>query len=127
VTRGLKYTHFTVSLDSVQRLAIATAVNIDGALLVDVDRGNDWRFDTRIPEEEQTGTFEASRPSCPRHNSSTSWTSTERERTPQQSWPNFSTSLAQLSTEQSNGRKAQQLENKADKQPANGYQLDPRN
>jgi endonuclease G len=55
VTRELKYTHFTVSLDSVRRLAIATGVNIDGDLLVDVDRGSEWRFDPRIPEQEQTG------------------------------------------------------------------------
>jgi endonuclease G len=55
VTRELHYTHFTVLLDPVRRLAVATGVNIDGDLLVDVDRGNDWHLDPRIPAEEQTG------------------------------------------------------------------------
>jgi endonuclease G len=54
-TRELRYTHFTVLLDPIRRLAAATGVNIDGDLLVDVDRGNSWRLDPRIPAEEQTG------------------------------------------------------------------------
>jgi endonuclease G len=54
-TRELQYTHFTVLLDPERRLAVATGVNIDGDLLVDVDRGNDWRLDPRIPAGEQTG------------------------------------------------------------------------
>ncbi|TFC83363.1 DNA/RNA non-specific endonuclease [Cryobacterium sp. TmT2-59] len=53
--RDLSYTHFTVSLDPVRRLALATGVNIDGNQLVDVDRGDDWHLDSRIPLEEQTG------------------------------------------------------------------------
>jgi endonuclease G len=54
-TRELQYTHFTVLLDPVRRLAVTTGVNIDGDLLVDVDRGNDWRLDPRVPPDEQTG------------------------------------------------------------------------
>lgn len=53
--RELAYTHFTVLLDTVRRLAVATGVNIDGAQLVDVDRGDDWHLDPRIPDTEQTG------------------------------------------------------------------------
>jgi endonuclease G len=53
--RELTYTHFTVLLDPVRRLAVATGVNIDGAQLVDVDRGDDWHLDPRIPSQEQTG------------------------------------------------------------------------
>jgi endonuclease G len=54
-TRELLYTHFTVLLNPSRRLAVATGVNIDGDLLVNVDRGNDWHLDPRIPREEQTG------------------------------------------------------------------------
>ncbi|GAA1956970.1 DNA/RNA non-specific endonuclease [Agromyces allii] len=52
---SLDYVHFTVVLDSVRRLARVTGVNIDGASLVDVPRGDDWRFDERVPEDWQTG------------------------------------------------------------------------
>ena len=52
---NLDYVHFTVVLDSARRLARVTGVNIDGASLVDVPRGDDWRFDDRIPEDWQTG------------------------------------------------------------------------
>ncbi|MFF2371992.1 DNA/RNA non-specific endonuclease [Agromyces sp. NPDC058110] len=52
---SLDYVHFTVVLDSVRRLARVTGVNIDGATLVDVARGDDWRFDERVPEDWQTG------------------------------------------------------------------------
>ncbi|GAA1826160.1 DNA/RNA non-specific endonuclease [Agromyces salentinus] len=52
---SLDYVHFTVVLDSVRRLARVTGANIDGATLVDVPRGDDWRFDERIPEDWQTG------------------------------------------------------------------------
>ncbi|ANJ25455.1 DNA/RNA non-specific endonuclease [Agromyces aureus] len=52
---SLDYLHFTVVLDSVRRLARVTGVNIDGASLVDVPRGDDWRFDDRVPEDWQTG------------------------------------------------------------------------
>ncbi|MFL0410510.1 DNA/RNA non-specific endonuclease [Microbacterium paludicola] len=51
----LDYTHFTVILDRDRRLARLTAVNIDGAALVDVARGDDWRLDDRIPDEWQAG------------------------------------------------------------------------
>lgn len=53
--RELDYQHFTVLLDPVRRLAAATAVNIDGDRLVDVPRGDGWRFDPRVPESEQCG------------------------------------------------------------------------
>jgi endonuclease G len=52
---SLDYVHFTVVLDSVRRLARVTGVNIDGAALVDVPRGDDWRYDERIPEGWQAG------------------------------------------------------------------------
>ena len=51
----LDYTHFTVLLDPERRLAVATAVNIAGAELVDVKRGSTWRFDKRVSEAEQAG------------------------------------------------------------------------
>lgn len=53
--RVLPYTHFTVALDPSRRLAAVTGVNIDGARIVDVGRGDDWHLDERIPVEEQTG------------------------------------------------------------------------
>lgn len=52
---SLDYVHFTVVLDSVRRLARVTGVNIDGASLLDLARGDDWRFDERVPEDWQTG------------------------------------------------------------------------
>lgn len=55
VVRQLDYTHFTVLLDPLRRLAAATAVNIDGATLLTVDRTDDWRLDTRVPDTEQAG------------------------------------------------------------------------
>jgi endonuclease G len=54
-TRTLPYVHFTVVLDPARRLAAATAVNIDGARIVDVGRGDDWHLDERVPEDQQTG------------------------------------------------------------------------
>ena len=51
----LDYTHFSVLLDPVRRLAAATAVNIAGAELVDIARGNTWRLDKRIAEDQQAG------------------------------------------------------------------------
>lgn len=51
----LDYTHFSVLLDPERRLAAATAVNIAGAELVDVKRGNTWRLDKRVAEDEQAG------------------------------------------------------------------------
>jgi endonuclease G len=53
--RELGYTHFTVLVDPVRRLALSTGVNIDGDALLDVDRADDWHFDDRLPESEQTG------------------------------------------------------------------------
>ncbi|MBD8518955.1 DNA/RNA non-specific endonuclease [Plantibacter sp. CFBP 8804] len=53
--RRLDYTHFTVLLDPDRRLAAATAVDIDGAALLDLGRGDDWHLDDRVPVEEQAG------------------------------------------------------------------------
>lgn len=53
--RDLDYTHFSVLLDPDRRLAAATGVNIDGAALLDLGRGDDWHLDARIPEDEQAG------------------------------------------------------------------------
>lgn len=53
--RDLDYTHFSVLLDPDRRLAAATGVNIDGAALLDLGRGDDWHLDARIPAEEQAG------------------------------------------------------------------------
>ena len=53
--RRLDYTHFTVLLDPDRRLAAATGVDIDGATLLDLGRGDDWHLDDRIPVEEQAG------------------------------------------------------------------------
>ncbi|RWZ51231.1 DNA/RNA non-specific endonuclease [Labedella phragmitis] len=53
--RVLAYTHFTVTLDPGRRLAAVTGVNIDGARIIDVGRGDDWHLDDRVPVEEQTG------------------------------------------------------------------------
>ncbi len=53
--RELPSTHFTVLLDPTRRLAAATAVNIDGARLVDLERGDDWHLDPRVPADEQAG------------------------------------------------------------------------
>nr|WP_045276186.1 DNA/RNA non-specific endonuclease [Microbacterium terrae] len=53
--RELRYPRFTVVLDPVRRLAVTTAVNIDGSALRDVPRTGDWRLDERIPASEQAG------------------------------------------------------------------------
>jgi len=53
--RNLPSTHFTVLLDPARTLAAATAVNIDGAQLVDLERGDDWHLDARVPADEQAG------------------------------------------------------------------------
>ena len=55
VVRELAYTHFTVLLDPVRRLAATTGVTIDGAALQNFDRVDDWRLDPRVPAQEQTG------------------------------------------------------------------------
>ncbi|MET0725230.1 MAG: DNA/RNA non-specific endonuclease [Leifsonia sp.] len=51
----LHYVHFSVDLDRDRRLALVTGVNIDGSELVDLERGDDWRLDERIPASWQTG------------------------------------------------------------------------
>jgi endonuclease G len=51
----LDYTHFSVVLDTGRKLAAVTAVNIDGAALVDIERADDWHLDERIPAEQQAG------------------------------------------------------------------------
>jgi len=53
--RLLPYMHFSVLLDPVRRLALATGVNIDGDLLLDLERGDDWHLDARVLETEQAG------------------------------------------------------------------------
>jgi endonuclease G len=52
----LPYHHFTVVMNKKRRLAIFTAVNIDGKLQKKPTRQEDhWFFDPRVPEDEQTG------------------------------------------------------------------------
>jgi endonuclease G len=53
--RRLDYPRFTVLLDPERRLASVTAVNIDGARLLDLPRAGDWRLDPRIDADEQAG------------------------------------------------------------------------
>jgi endonuclease G len=53
----LPYHNFSIAQDRERRLAIFTAVNIDGASSRRLKRERDrWIFDPRIPEDEQTGT-----------------------------------------------------------------------
>ena len=54
-TVTLPFTHFTVVLQPDRRLALITAANVDGASLLDLDRGDDWHLDPRVPADEQTG------------------------------------------------------------------------
>lgn len=54
-TVTLPFTHFTVVLQPDRRLAVVTAANLDGASLLDLDRGDDWHLDPRVPPEAQTG------------------------------------------------------------------------
>ena len=52
----LDYTHFSLVMSKSRRLALFTAVNIDGGALVSVPRGSDhWRFDPRIDDDLQAG------------------------------------------------------------------------
>jgi endonuclease G len=51
----LDYVHFTVVLDSARRFARVTGVNVDGAQLVELERGDRWQFDERIPADWQAG------------------------------------------------------------------------
>lgn len=54
-TVTLPFTHFTVVLQPDRRLAVVTAANLDGGRLLDLDRGDDWHLDPRVPVEAQTG------------------------------------------------------------------------
>lgn len=54
-TVTLPFTHFTVVLQPDRRLALVTAANLDGARLLEIDRGDDWHLDARVPAEAQTG------------------------------------------------------------------------
>ncbi|WP_448002134.1 DNA/RNA non-specific endonuclease [Agromyces bauzanensis] len=51
----LDYLHFTVVLDCARRLARVTGVNVDGAQLVELERGDRWQLDERIPADWQAG------------------------------------------------------------------------
>src|ERR1700712_5113727 len=67
----LPYIHFTVLLDPVRRLPAATGVNIDGAQLLDIERGDDWPLAPRV-RTSRPGTVRPQRPrprppSPPRH------------------------------------------------------------
>ncbi|WP_394553872.1 DNA/RNA non-specific endonuclease [Agromyces sp. MMS24-JH15] len=54
-TVQLDYVHFSVVLDRERRFARVTGANVDGASLVDLERGDDWRLDERIPADWQAG------------------------------------------------------------------------
>lgn len=54
-TVTLPFTHFTVVLAPQRRLAVVTAANVDGAHLLDLERGDDWHLDPRVPPDQQTG------------------------------------------------------------------------
>lgn len=54
-TIALPYTHFTLLFEPARKLAVATAVNIDGSLLVDLGRSDDWHLDPRVPAAQQAG------------------------------------------------------------------------
>ncbi|WP_157000954.1 DNA/RNA non-specific endonuclease [Agromyces laixinhei] len=54
-TVELGYLHFAVVLDTGRRLARVTGVNVDGASLIDLPRGDEWRLDERIPADWQAG------------------------------------------------------------------------
>lgn len=52
----LKYHHFSIVMHRQRRLALFTAVNIDGRQAVRLRRESDrWIFDPRLPRDEQTG------------------------------------------------------------------------
>lgn len=49
----LPYRHFSVLMRPDKRLAAVTALGIDGAKFIDLDRsGIDWRLDPRLPEDQ---------------------------------------------------------------------------
>ena len=54
-TRALPYPRFSVLLDPERRLAAVTAVNIDGARMLELPRTGEWRLDPRADAAEQTG------------------------------------------------------------------------
>lgn len=54
-TTALPFTHFTVVLEPARKLALVTGANLDGSQLQDLDRGDDWHLDPRVPVEEQCG------------------------------------------------------------------------
>jgi endonuclease G, mitochondrial len=54
-TVTLPATHFTVLLDPARRLAVSTGVNLDGARLVELERGDDWHRDDRVAPDQQAG------------------------------------------------------------------------
>lgn len=52
----LDYTHFSVVMSRSRRIALLTAVNIDGKRSVSIERSRDrWSLDARIPDEAQIG------------------------------------------------------------------------
>ena len=53
--RLLTYPRFTILLEPQRRLAVVTAVNIDGSSLHDLPRTGEWELDARIPAAEQAG------------------------------------------------------------------------
>ncbi|MFC7022158.1 DNA/RNA non-specific endonuclease [Promicromonospora thailandica] len=53
--RVLHYTHFSVLLDPVRRLAAATVCAVDGAALLALPRSGRWRLDDRVAAGEQAG------------------------------------------------------------------------
>ena len=53
--RDLTYPRFTVLLEPERRLAVVTAVNIDGSSLHDLPRTGEWELDARVPAAEQAG------------------------------------------------------------------------
>lgn len=51
----LKYGNFSIVMNGVRRQPFFTAVNIDGAKVVDVPRDGDWTIDSRIRRDQQLG------------------------------------------------------------------------
>lgn len=52
----LDYTHFSVVMSRARRIALFTAVNIDGRHAIKIERSQDrWALDARIPDEAQIG------------------------------------------------------------------------
>ena len=51
----LDYVHFTVVLDTARRFARVTGVNVDGVALVEIERGDAWQLDERVPADWQAG------------------------------------------------------------------------